>query len=87
LIEKALRETTSAEVQRRAEQLLKTWKTPVPSQDLLRYLRAIEVLGITGSPESKAILKELAKGPPESLVTTQARLTLRRLEPPPGGSP
>ncbi len=46
----------------------------------LRQFRAVAVLERIGSPDSKAILAELASGTPEARLTHEAQLSLARLK-------
>src|SRR5262249_12378835 len=73
LAEPALRRTLagnpSAEARRRVEQLLEKLKELTPPPEILRAMRAIEVLEYVNTPEARQLLKKLAQG------TTDARLT------------
>jgi len=77
-----LKDTVSAEVQNRAEGLLKVVEARKrnPSGVMLRGLRAIEVLEQIGTPEARAVLKDLSAGPPGLLLTRDARMALSRLD-------
>jgi hypothetical protein len=45
----------------------------------VRALRAVEMLGRLGTPEARALLRELAGGGGESPLTRDARAALERL--------
>lgn len=75
-----LKTKPSPEVRRRLQNLLETWETPEAKALGRRALRGIEVLEWLGTDEGRAVLKKLADGPPESILTTEARSALRRLE-------
>ena len=47
--------------------------------ELVRPMRAIEVLEWIGSPEARQVLAELAKGRGDSLQTREAKKALERL--------
>jgi hypothetical protein len=68
----------SAEVRRRVTGMLEQidlGKTP----EQLRSLRAIEVLERTGTPTTRDLLQEFAKGPPSARQTREAAASLDRL--------
>jgi hypothetical protein len=74
-----LAENPPLEAKRRAEQILAAVVGPISAQRL-RPLRAVEVLEIIGDDGARAVLRRLAKGPPEASVTREATATLRRME-------
>jgi hypothetical protein len=79
-LEEALKKRPSAELRRRAEELLGRLKPDGPlSAEELRQLRAVEVLEGVGTPEAKKLLEELAKGAPGARLTREADAALRRL--------
>jgi hypothetical protein len=47
--------------------------------DELRRLRAVEILGLMGTPEARAVLADLARGADGVVLTEQARKALARL--------
>jgi RNA polymerase sigma factor (sigma-70 family) len=69
----------SLEAQRRAERLLARLVGPVTDRDLLRALRAVEVLEWAATPEARHVLERLAAGAPEARLTREARAALGRL--------
>jgi RNA polymerase sigma factor (sigma-70 family) len=80
--EPALRKTlpkASAESRRRIEDILKLID-PSSSADLLRGLRAMEVLEWVGSADARQVLKTLAEGDPQARLTRDAKASLRRLQ-------
>jgi WD40 repeat protein len=82
-IEAALRNflesTASAEGRRRAEALLKRAAGAIADTDLLRDVRAVEVLESIADSESRKLLGELAQGAPEARLTREAKAALERL--------
>jgi hypothetical protein len=78
-----LRETvagqSSAEVRRRAEELLDKAAQPFRSGEQLQQRRAVEILERIGSPEAQEVLRNLAKGRAESWLTQAAKGSLERL--------
>jgi WD40 repeat protein len=62
------------------ETLLDKLEGPVTSPELLRGLRAVEVLEWIGSPEAQQQLQALAKGAAGHRLTEEARAALQRLE-------
>lgn len=84
LVEPALKKALatqqpSLELRRRMERLLEKMEGPVSSPDLLRSLRALEVLEEIGSSEARQIIESLAKGSPDDELTQQAQAALARL--------
>ena len=51
-----------------------------PAPNLVRALRAAEVLEHIGTPEARQVLEALAKGAPGHRLTEAAAAALRRLE-------
>jgi WD40 repeat protein len=78
-LRKALKETTSAEVQGRIERLLEKAKDPDASTDRLREVRAVEVLERAATPEAVEVLKKLAGGDDKVPLTQDAKAALERL--------
>jgi hypothetical protein len=77
-LRRALAGRPSLEVRQRLEKLLDQLAHPSP--DVLRALRAIEVLESVGTAEAKAVLGKLAAGQPGAGLTREAKAALRRLE-------
>jgi hypothetical protein len=78
-IERALASTDgSAEKRRRLEGL--QGRIAVPTGELLRSLRALEVLEHIARPEARQLLQKLAKGAPEARLTREAKAALGRLK-------
>jgi hypothetical protein len=67
------------EVRRRAEELLAQLEEPHLSSEILRSLRAVEVLERINSPDSRKLLERLAEGHPEARLTQEAKAALARM--------
>ena len=76
----ALSRTRSLEAEQRIRRLLAAPRKARWSADMLRRLRAVAVLERAGTPEARAVLRELAKGVPEARLTLEAKAALRRLD-------
>jgi WD40 repeat protein len=74
----ALAGQPSAELRRRAEEILRKID-PAQSGDAVRGVRAVELLEYVGTPEAKKLLAELAKGAPQARLTEEAKAALERL--------
>jgi RNA polymerase sigma factor (sigma-70 family) len=79
-LRQVLQANPSPEVRRRLEALLAKLDAPVPSDDRLRAVRAVEVLEHMGTPEAREILQTVADGPAECLRSREAKAALQRLE-------
>jgi WD40 repeat protein len=66
------------EVRRRIEKILAAL-ADAPPAELLRAIRAVQALEYAGTPESLALLRELAAGAPEARLTREARGAVQRL--------
>jgi hypothetical protein len=73
----ALNDKPSLEKRRRVEDLLKRLDTSA-SAELLRGVRAVEVLESLGTPEARQVLQTLAKGAAEARITREAKAALER---------
>ena len=73
----ALHDKPSVEKRRRVEDLLKRLDASV-SPELLRGVRAVEVLESLGTPEARQVLQTLAKGAAEARLTREANAALKR---------
>jgi hypothetical protein len=78
-LRKVLQGEPSLEVRRRAERLLEKLEARVTSPDVLRALRALEVLEQIGTPEARQVLEKLARGAPEAALTLDAKRAVERL--------
>jgi WD40 repeat protein len=78
-LRQALDGKPSAELRRRAEQLIDKLVSRTPSGERLRALRAIEVLEAIGNSEARSALARLVKGLPEAHQTREAKRALDRL--------
>ncbi len=80
-LRKALQSPPSPEVEQRLERLLKRIESDDldPAAGLLRSLRGVEALELSGTAEARHLLKELAQGAPEARLTREAKASLDRL--------
>ncbi len=78
-LRKALAGRPSLEARRRLEALLDQVESRTLTPEQLHFLRAVEVLEHSGTPEAKRVLERLAKGAPEARLTSEARASLKRL--------
>jgi WD40 repeat protein len=78
-LRKAVKAAASAEVVRRAGDLLKKIEDGAATGDRLREVRALEVLEGLGTPEARKLLEELANGAPDAALTREAKASLGRL--------
>jgi RNA polymerase sigma factor (sigma-70 family) len=78
ILEKALQDKPSPEVRRRIEDILGRPRQP-PSPELLRRLRAVQVLERLGTAEARELCASLADGVAEARLTREAKATLRRM--------
>jgi tricorn protease-like protein len=76
---KTLAAKPSAEVRRRLEEIVEELTRLSPSPDRRAALRAVEALEWAGTGEARDLLKELAAGLPEAVLTREARTALERL--------
>jgi hypothetical protein len=76
----ALANKPSAEARRRIEELLGALDGPL-GRERVRLVRAVEVLESSGTPEARRVLKRLAGGEPNALLTREAKAALVRLDP------
>jgi hypothetical protein len=85
LLQKARQAGPSPEARRRIDELLARLKGPVTDTEMLRSIRAVEVLERIASPEARDLLRVLAEGDSGGRLTREARLSLERLsgKPPP----
>jgi hypothetical protein len=76
----ALARKPPLEVHRRITRLLDRLDGPVTEPEVLRIVRAVEVLERMGTVEARALLSELAKGQVGRHLTREAKASLGRLE-------
>jgi dipeptidyl aminopeptidase/acylaminoacyl peptidase len=76
----------SAEARRRIEEILGQID-PALSGNLLREIRAVEVLEQGGTPEGRQLLQLLSRGAPEARLTREAKASLERLAKRPAAKP
>jgi RNA polymerase sigma factor (sigma-70 family) len=77
-LRQALANKSSAEVRRRLERIL-NGPRQIPSPDLLRSLRALQILEAIGDQPARRLLGNLAAGAPSSRLTREAQAALGRL--------
>jgi WD40 repeat protein len=78
-LQQALEGKPALEMGRRVDQLLQKLEGPIASPELLRALRAVEVMERAGTPEARQLLEPLAGGAPGARLTQEARAALERL--------
>jgi hypothetical protein len=79
-LRRVLEARPSAEVKRRLADLLDALDGKAPSPELLRSLRALQVVEGIGTPEARRVLGGLAGGAPEARLTQEAKASLERLD-------
>jgi WD40 repeat protein len=79
LLQKALTDTPSLELQRRIEKLLGRLNYPLTSPKTIRELRTVEVLEHIGTAQARQVLHKLSLGAPGSRLTDAVRASLERL--------
>jgi WD40 repeat protein len=80
-LRKVLEGQPSPEVQRQTERLLSKFKEFVPAGEVLRGLRAIEVLERIGTADARRQLERLAGEAPSQRMRNEARMAVGRLTP------
>jgi hypothetical protein len=83
-LRRALADRPALETRRRLEHLLEKLEGPVTEAEVLRPLRAVDVLELIGTPAAQAVLTRLAQGAPGARQTEQAKASLERLAKRPG---
>jgi RNA polymerase sigma factor (sigma-70 family) len=78
-LRQALTGGLSAEVRKHLEGLVAGPERLLHAGEVLRGLRAVEVLERVGTAEAQQVLQELAKGAPEARLTQEAKTSLERL--------
>jgi WD40 repeat protein len=78
-LRKALEGDPSPEARKRIEEVLRKTDAAMPRGEMLRTIRAIEVLEAIGNADAKAVLQILAKGMPEAATTRAALGALARV--------
>jgi hypothetical protein len=76
-LRQAYEKQTSAEARFRLENLLARLKD-APNEETAK-VRAVQVLETIGAGEARTFLEALAKGPPDSRLTQEAKASLQRL--------
>jgi WD40 repeat protein len=79
-LREALSRRPSLELKLRLEAVLKKLEAPGDNPHVLRHVRAVQVLGQIGTPEARALLRELAGGEPGAWVTQEAQAVWDRLK-------
>ena len=69
----------SPEARRRAQQVLAKLEAPGDSPQMIRLLRALEVLERIGTRDARQVLQTLAAGNPDAQLTRAAKASLHRL--------
>lgn len=78
-LRQALNEKPSLEAKRRIEKLLDQPRLPLPPGDLLRGVRAVQVLEAIGNADARRLLQTLAGGAEGTRLTVDAQGALGRL--------
>jgi WD40 repeat protein len=78
-LRKVLEGKPSLELRRRVQLLLEKLEPKGPTADMVRPLRALEVLEALGTPEARKALETLASGAPNAWLTQEAKASLARL--------
>jgi hypothetical protein len=86
-LRRALRETRSAEVRRRARELLDKREGGDWPAGRLREWRALAALEHIGTAEARRLLQTIARGAPEAWLTQEAQASLERLSRRPAAEP
>lgn len=79
LLRKAMTVHVSLEVRGRIEKLLEKFGGPVPPPEVVRALRALEMLECIGSSEARHVLQAISQGAPQARLTQDAKASLERL--------
>lgn len=82
LLQKRLANERDSEIKERLQKIIDQPIKPIlppPSPELLRALRAVEILERIGTPAAKAQIQRLAKGVDSDPLTMEAQATLRRM--------
>jgi hypothetical protein len=81
-LRQALAKRPSVEMRRSLQELLSQLEETrkEPSGDVLRVLRAVEVLEQVGTPDARHVLERLTRGAPDERLTREAQAALGRLE-------
>ncbi|MFL5338805.1 MAG: hypothetical protein ACJ8F7_01445, partial [Gemmataceae bacterium] len=78
--QRAVAQSASMESRKRAERLLEKLQHGGPTGDMLRSVRAVEVLERIGTPEARAMLQSLAGGAADARITLEAQSALKRMK-------
>src|SRR5207237_10937357 len=78
-LKKALADMPSVEKKKRITELLGKLQNTGIKPELVRPLRAIEVLEGIGTTEARQVLETLAGGAPEARLTREAKMALERV--------
>jgi WD40 repeat protein len=76
---KALEAAPSAEKRRRLERLQEKLAQVLPGPEMVRPIRAAELLERIGTPEARQVLEALSKGDTDAWLTREARAAFQRL--------
>jgi hypothetical protein len=78
-LRQALRNRPPPEAKRRIEEILDKLEQRTLPGEMLRLLRAVEVLNHLGTPEARRLLEAVAAGAPNARLTRDAKASLKRL--------
>jgi HEAT repeat protein len=78
ILRAAIQNKPSPEQRRSIEQLLENLHI-IRSPEVLRHVRAVEILESIGTPEARELLEKLVRGAVEARLTKEAKSSLERL--------
>jgi WD40 repeat protein len=78
-LRKALTSDPSLDLRQRIDRLLRRLSGQVPSTNLVRDLRAIELLELAAGSDARRVLEELARGAPGARLTREAKEAAERM--------
>ncbi len=79
-LNEAFKQKISAEKRQRLKELLAKLESNEPAPEVLRAVRAVEVLEMIGSPEARKVVAALAAGAKDFELTVQAKAALGRMK-------
>lgn len=80
LLRRAVDETESVHIHKELNKLIRDILTDKPAEEYSAQVRAINLLEMIDSPESRALLRQLSEGPKDATITANAKAALERLK-------